>query len=209
MSVKNNFRHSFSLIELLIVIAIIVILAALSVPVLSSARESAKKAQCISNQKNIGGYIQSYAYNNGQSLKALQSYNDWYQKLLIEEGGTYKKMDGSHINADNLDPKGRGIAKVFKCPADITMGTASYGRNDPSGGWTMFKNKVDPRLVTSRVNDIKTPSDLIIVADRWSDNHTPGEKIKNDPKLGVLAERRGIRYCERVQPALRTSRGRL
>ena len=180
---KKTCRH-YSLVELLIVIAIIVILAALTVPALRSARESAKKAQCISNDKNIGEIIQSYAFNHAQSLNALQNYNDWYQKLMAEAGGTYKDMGKSHIKAENLDPKGQGIAKIFKCPADITKGTASYARNDPSGGWTMFKDKKDPRLVTSRVNDVRTPSDLIIVADRWSDNHTPGETVKNDPNLG-------------------------
>ena len=185
MSVKNIARRSFTLIELLIVIAIIVILAALTVPALRSARETAKKAICIGNEKNLGEYIHSYVFNHAQSLNVLQNYNDWYQRLVIENGGTYKDTSKSHVKAENLDPTGQGIAKIFKCPADITKGTASYGRNDPSGGWTMVKGKKDPRLVTSRVNDIRTPSDLIIVADRWSDKHTPGEAVKNDPKLGA------------------------
>ena len=185
MSVRKKIRHGFSLIELLVVIAVIVILAALSIPALRSARESAKKAACIANEKNIGVYIQSYAYNHAQSLKALESYNDWYQKLVIENGGVYKDQTKSHIKKDNLDAKGWAIASVFKCPCDITKGTASYGRNDPSGGWTMFKDKKDPRLVASRVNDVRGPSDLIIVADRWSDNHTPGETKKIDTRLGA------------------------
>ena len=189
MSKRENTRHFFSLIELLIVIAIIAILAALMLPALRSARETAKKAQCIANEKNLGGYIQSYAFNHGQSLDALNDYHDWYQKLMIEAGGTYIDMSGSHTSEKNLDPKGWGIAKVFKCPCDITRGTASYGRNDPSGGWTLFMNKKDPRLVASRINVVKTPSDLIIVADRWSDNHTPGDRVQNDKrkekKLGI------------------------
>ena len=187
MTVKHPARkhaHPFSLVELLIVIAIIALLAALTFPAIRSARESAKKAACISNEKNIGVYIQSYAYNHAQSLKALESYNDWCQKLIKEAGGTYVNENGSHMAKSNLDPKGQAVAAVFKCPCDITKGTASYGRNDPSGGWTMFKDKKDPRLVTSRVNDVRRPSDLIIVADRWSDNHPPGEKVKNDPNLG-------------------------
>ena len=79
MTAKHSARrsaHPFSLIELLVVIAIIAILAALLFPAIRSARESAKKAGCINNEKNIGVYIQSYAYNHAQSLKALESYND-------------------------------------------------------------------------------------------------------------------------------------
>ena len=186
MTVKSS-KHirSFTLIELLIVIAIIAILAALLLPALRSARETAKKAGCINNEKNLGVYVQNYALNNKQSLAVLKSYNNWYQLIVKEAGGTYLDESGSHVDKKNLDSTGQGIAKVFKCPCDPTKGTASYGRNDPSGGWTLYKDKVDPRLVDSRINLLRAPSDLILIADRWSDNHTPGVKVKNDTNLGA------------------------
>jgi prepilin-type N-terminal cleavage/methylation domain-containing protein len=140
MTIKRSAKRCFTLIELLIVIAIIAILAALLLPALRSARETAKKAACINNEKNLGLYIQSYVVNNNLSLALLQNYNDWYKKIMIEAGGTYKNENGSHVKKDNLDPKGQGIAKVFKCACDPTKGTASYGRNDPSGGWTLRKD---------------------------------------------------------------------
>ena len=184
MSVKRSANRHFTLIELLIVIAIIAILAAMLLPALRSARETAKKAGCINNEKNLGLYIQQYALNNKQSLTLLQNYNDWYKKIMIAAGGTSVNENGSHVRKENLDATGRGIAKVFKCAADITKGTASYGRNDPSGGWTLKKDSA-ARFVASRLTVVKTPSDLIIVADRWSDNHTPGVTTKNDPGLGA------------------------
>ena len=56
--------RNYTLIELIVVIAIIMILAALIVPALRSAKESAKKTQCLANQKNIGQYVQFFAQNN-------------------------------------------------------------------------------------------------------------------------------------------------
>jgi prepilin-type N-terminal cleavage/methylation domain-containing protein/prepilin-type processing-associated H-X9-DG protein len=53
-------RSGFTLIELLVVIAIIGILAAMVFPVFARARESARKAVCLSNVKNIALAVQMY-----------------------------------------------------------------------------------------------------------------------------------------------------
>ena len=55
---------SFTLIELLVVIAIIAILAAMLLPALSSARESAKSSNCLSNLKNWGLMYAMYCDDN-------------------------------------------------------------------------------------------------------------------------------------------------
>ena len=56
------------MIELLVVIAIIGILAAMVFPVFARARESARKAVCLSNVKNIALAIQMYLGDNGDTL---------------------------------------------------------------------------------------------------------------------------------------------
>jgi len=61
-------QKGFTLIELLVVIAIIGILAAMVFPVFARARESARKAVCLSNVKNIALAIQMYLSDNNDVL---------------------------------------------------------------------------------------------------------------------------------------------
>ena len=60
-------KHCFSLIELLIVIAVIAILVSLLLPALNGAREKAYELSCKSNLKMIGTASTSYSADN----------NDW------------------------------------------------------------------------------------------------------------------------------------
>src|SRR5881409_2690595 len=65
---RNASSSAFTLIELLVVIAIIAILAAILFPVFAQAREKARQASCMSNEKQIGTALMMYAQDYDEVL---------------------------------------------------------------------------------------------------------------------------------------------
>jgi len=127
---RSRGRSGFTLVELLVVIAIIGVLVALLLPAVQAAREAARRAQCMSQLKQISlaclnyessqGHLPSGAKIDGTGHNAPY-LGTWTVDILpqLEQSNIYKlwnpKVDFSH--ADNKRLR-ESFVPVYLCPSD-------------------------------------------------------------------------------------------
>ena len=98
-------RSGFTLIELLVVIAIIAVLISLLLPAVQSAREAARRAQCINNMKQIGLAMHNYESTHGSFAPGKKGccWGTWPVFILpyLEAGNTFNAWNnvGTYDNA--------------------------------------------------------------------------------------------------------------
>jgi prepilin-type N-terminal cleavage/methylation domain-containing protein/prepilin-type processing-associated H-X9-DG protein len=135
----------FTLIELLVVIAIIGILAAMVFPVFARARESARKAVCLSGVKNIALAIQMYLGDYNDTLPPKEQRADVFAYFdTTPAGGDWSYASGHCERASFGNPYLRWPVifdeytrnrEVWTCPSATRVTVASWIVGAPDGDW--------------------------------------------------------------------------
>jgi prepilin-type N-terminal cleavage/methylation domain-containing protein/prepilin-type processing-associated H-X9-DG protein len=99
-------NRAFTLIELIIVIAIIAILAALLLPAVSRTKELGRSAVCLNNLHQIGIGLQIYVQDNQNFLP-----------VMYDRPTNNTPPPGPAINQVLL-PYVSGVSNIFQCPSD-------------------------------------------------------------------------------------------
>ena len=121
---RRRERNAFTLIELLIVVAILAILAALLLPALRGAREKAKSMECVNNLRQIHLGFHLFAGDNDNRYPWSYSWNDSLGNAgYFGAGETYY---------------GRKRWPVYRCRAEL-----SYSANGRS--YTMYDDETSSR----------------------------------------------------------------
>ncbi|EIP98328.1 prepilin-type N-terminal cleavage/methylation domain-containing protein [Opitutaceae bacterium TAV1] len=118
--IPSKHHAAFTLVELLTVIAIIGVLAAILIPVTGRVRNQAKAAKCISNYKQIGQALYLYLAESRNILPNVR----------------YTKLEGSVVFAEYMSMKMRTttdtlvyVQKNFSCPSRATGAVWGAGFN--------------------------------------------------------------------------------
>jgi prepilin-type N-terminal cleavage/methylation domain-containing protein len=113
--VKNNFKaaEGFTLVELLVVITVIAILAALLLPVVSAAKRKAQRTTCLNNLRQISLGVRMYSDDSNDASPSLGSAGLSTNLTTLYSG--YKALMKNYVG---LHGASSPQDKLFQCPAD-------------------------------------------------------------------------------------------
>ncbi len=183
-------HKTFTLIELLIVVAIIAILAGMLLPALNKARNTARQAACQSNQKQIGIGFSAY----------LNDYQDSFPKVILKTQNSASSGSGIWLGVFAASKYIDLNAQVVTCPTNVykrsyfekmkkdypaqpykAAANTGYGYNRRVGGFETDTTPDDsPALKMSKMR--RSPSRLLITVDAYN---RQGKAVPQDDATGI------------------------
>ncbi|MCO5052257.1 MAG: prepilin-type N-terminal cleavage/methylation domain-containing protein [Verrucomicrobiae bacterium] len=216
-------RPAFTLLELLVTIAVIAILAALLLPALGRAKGRALNAVCISNFRQLTAAWKMYADDNGgrlvrvhfQSLPdsggAIINSNAWVRGSMNDDASQYPPLQPGRLDSTNLNGikwgslfQYSGDVGIYRCPQDkVTVAGVLRVRSYSINGWmggTTVHGQHDFRVFRHESEIVKpTPAQTWVFIDEHERSINDGwfavDMVGNLGLLDAPASRHGGSYA--------------
>ncbi len=173
-------RRAFTLIEVLVVVAILALLVAVLLPSLVRARESGRAAQCLSNLKQMGSAIMMYTIDNRSFLPGplhpmvqRETYDNFYRSHDAEAGmydyntGFYRRAHLVYYIRKYFSEKSKSAEladRVTTCPTSAAIIKQNIRQIIEANAWSGYQGyrpfhyivnsaKVDPTSAVNRLSD--------------------------------------------------------
>lgn len=148
-------RRGFTLVELLVTVAIVALLAALIIPGMQRAMAVTHRARCQGNLRQIGAAMFAYASDNDNRIPAVyisDAAPSWVKSIWTYAGyaeSTYTNSSPGLVGAD------RNSQNIFRCTGTRAKAIAAPGVGGVNG------NKYSYGLNCGPLYDPSTPADIV------------------------------------------------
>jgi type II secretory pathway pseudopilin PulG len=113
-------NQGFTLVGLIIIVAVLAILAAMLLPALASAKRKSKRINCVNNLKQDGLAFRLWEGDNGDKYPMAVSTNKNGTMEYAEDGNAFRHFQ---VMSNELS-----TPKILVCPADDRTAAASFAR---------------------------------------------------------------------------------
>jgi prepilin-type N-terminal cleavage/methylation domain-containing protein len=121
MKIRTSRKSGFTLVEIMIVVAIIGLLAAIAIPNFIKARTTSQMNACINNLRQVDGAIQQWALENKKDTTATVVFTDissYLRNSIICPSGGTAFSDSYTITTVAAKPLCKKVSSSHALPAD-------------------------------------------------------------------------------------------
>lgn len=128
---RNISLEAFTLVELLVVLAVIAFMAAVLLPAMQRGKQKAKRIQCTDNLKQLGLSFRTWVIESGGgfSMQVSTNHEGALKPITITEAFRYFQ-----VRSNEMAPK------ILICPADVRVPAKDFGPGFSNMNLSYFVN---------------------------------------------------------------------